>query len=226
MTTPDLKNRILLAAKETPSPRRPVSLAYTWLIAPASIIAAAALYFAFSGTQHSAGRANWFYVASTLGWASVAALSMWGALGRGRSAVGRSRAWLIAFAAGTPAALFAMMFGMVVAHPEVTANNPSKWGWRCLGLTIAAAAFPLLSLILARRESDPVHPVATGAALGAACGACSGIMVEMWCPIAEPRHIAQGHILPIIVLTLLGAALGARFIAMRPRATSGTQPKA
>jgi hypothetical protein len=224
MTTPDLKSRILLAAKETPSPTRPVSRAYTWLIAPSSIIAAAALYFAFSGTQHSAGRANWFYVASTLGWASVAALSMWGALGRGRSAVGRSRAWLIAFAAGTPTALFAMMFAMVAARPEVAL--PYKWGKWCFGLTLAAAAFPLLSLVLARRESDPVHPVATGAALGAACGASSGVMVEMWCPIAEPRHIAQGHILPIIVLTLLGAALGARFIAMRPRATSGTQPKA
>jgi hypothetical protein len=214
---PGLKDRILLATRETPSATRPVSRAYTWLVAPASMIAAAALYFAFDGTAHGAGRANWFYVASTLGWAGVSLLSMWGALGRGGSAIGRSRMWLYAFAAGTPAALFALMFGIALSHPEVTAIHPEKIGFKCFGLTLAAAAFPLLALAFARRGSDPSHPVATGAALGAACGASSGVMVEMWCPVAAPRHIAFGHILPIIVLTLLGAALGARFIAMRPR---------
>jgi hypothetical protein len=214
---PELKDRILLAARETPSATRPVSRAYTWLVAPASIIAAAALFFAFDGVEHGAGRANWFYVASTLGWAGVSLLSMWGALARGPSAIGRPRAWLLALAAGTPAALFAMMFGMALTHPEVTTIHPDLIGKKCFGLTLAAAAFPLLALTFARRGSDPSHPIATGAALGAACGASSGVMVEMWCPVAAPRHIAFGHILPIIVLTLLGAALGARFIAMRPK---------
>ncbi len=213
---PELKDRILLAAREMPSATRPVSQAYTWLVAPASIIAAAALFFAFDGLEHGAGRANWFYAASTLGWAGVSLLSMWGALARGPSAIGRPRTWLLALAAGTPAALFALMFGMAITHPEVTNIHPEKIGYKCFGLTLAAAAFPLIALAFARRGSDPSHPAATGAALGAACGASSGVMVEMWCPIAAPRHIAFGHILPIVVLTLLGAALGARFIAMRP----------
>ena len=214
---PDLKSRILLAAQATPSTTRPTSRAYTWLVAPASIIAAASLFFAFDGTEHGAGRASWFYVATTLGWAAVAALSMWGALARGRSALGRPRAVLLALAVATPAALFAMMFGLAFVHPEVTLVHPERLGLKCLGLTVAAAAFPLISLALARRGSDPVHPVATGAALGAASGASSGVMVEMWCPVATPAHIAFGHILPIVLLTLLGAALGARFIAMRPK---------
>jgi hypothetical protein len=40
-------------------------------------------------------------------------------------------------------------------------------------------------------------------------------MVEMWCPVAAPRHVAIGHILPIVIMAILGALLGARVIAMR-----------
>jgi hypothetical protein len=109
------------------------------------------------------------------------------------------------------------MFAFMVAHPEVMLVHPERFGHRCLGLTLAAAVFPLLSIAFLRRGSDPVHPVATGAALGAACGAAAGVMVELWCPVATPRHIAYGHILPIVIMTLLGALLGARVIAMRPR---------
>jgi hypothetical protein len=42
-------------------------------------------------------------------------------------------------------------------------------------------------------------------------------MVEMWCPVAAPRHVAIGHILPIIAMAIVGALLGGRLIAMRPR---------
>jgi hypothetical protein len=42
-------------------------------------------------------------------------------------------------------------------------------------------------------------------------------MVELWCPVGEIRHVALGHILPIVVLAILGAALGARVLAIRAR---------
>ena len=42
-------------------------------------------------------------------------------------------------------------------------------------------------------------------------------MVELWCPVAAPRHVLVGHVLPLGVLALLGATFGARVIAMRPR---------
>jgi hypothetical protein len=109
------------------------------------------------------------------------------------------------------------MFGFAVVHPEVTLVHPERVGFKCLGLTMAGAAFPLVGLALMRRRSDPVHPVATGAALGAASGASAGVMVEMWCPVAAPQHVASGHILPIVVLTALGALLGARVISIRGR---------
>jgi hypothetical protein len=140
---------------------------------------------------------------------------MWAALGRGSSVAGRPRAWLLAVVAGTPALLFAMMFGLGVAYPEATLLHSERLGLKCLGLTVAAALFPLMGLAAVRRQSDPVHPIATGAALGAACGASAGVMVEMWCPVAAPRHVAIGHILPIFITAAIGALLGARVIAMR-----------
>jgi hypothetical protein len=218
--TQDVKARILAQLGATPSPTRDASRVYAWLVLPSSVIVGTALFFAFDGPKHGQGRALWFYVASALSWSLVAALSVWGALMRGRSAIGRPRTWLLALAFGTPAALFAMMFAFAVVHPEVTLVHPERLGLKCLGLTVAAAAFPLVALIMLRRGSDPVHPVATGAALGSACGASAGVMVEMWCPVAAPRHVAIGHILPIIVMVIVGALLGGRLIAMRPRRRS------
>lgn len=72
-------------------------------------------------------------------------------------------------------------------------------------------------MVLVRRSSDPVHPGVTGAALGAASGAWAGVVVDLWCPVSHPAHIAVGHIFPIVLLSLFGLALGRRIIAMRPK---------
>jgi len=211
----DPKARLMAAIQSAPSQTRKTAQVWTWVVLPAGLIIAAALYFAMNGIEHGKGRALWFYVACALSWTAVAIVSLWGALGRARASSWRSRSALLAFALGTPAVLFATMFFFAVADPEVTTIHPEKIGWKCLGLTLAAAAFPLVGLLYAKRESDPVHPSFTGAALGSACGAAAGIMVELWCPVAAPRHVAFGHILPIMVLTGLGALLGTRILGLR-----------
>jgi hypothetical protein len=215
MLPPELKARVLDATRAVPSPTRRSARINAWLVFPASVLVAAALYFTWHGMEHGQ-RQPVFYVTCVGSWAAIAALSMWGALARGRSSVGRSRAWLLAVAAGTPALLYALSFVVVLLWPELGARPDAPAGWRCFGLTLAAAIFPLVGLAFVRRQSDPVHPVASGAALGAACGASAGIMVEMWCPVATISHMTLGHIIPIVLCTLAGAVLGARVIAMRP----------
>jgi hypothetical protein len=210
----DPKARLMAAIQRAPSPTRRASQVWMWLVVPAGVFIAAALYFAFDGIEHGKGRALWFYVTCAVSWTAVAIVSLWGALGRARATSWRSRSALVAFALGTPAVLFATMFIFAVADPDVTTIHPEKIGYKCLGLTLAAAAFPLVALLYAKRESDPVHPSFTGAALGSACGAAAGIMVELWCPVAAPRHVAFGHILPIMVLAGLGALLGARILGL------------
>ena len=209
------KARLMAAIQRAPSRTRKAAQVWTWLVLPAGVIIGAALYFAFDGIEHGKGRAMWFYVTCAVSWTAVALVALWGALGRARASSWRSGSALVAFALGTPAVLFATMFFFSVADPEVTTLHPEKIGYRCLGLTLAAAAFPLVALLYAKRESDPVHPSFTGAALGSACGAAAGIMVELWCPVATPRHVAFGHILPIMVLAGLGALLGTRILGQR-----------
>jgi hypothetical protein len=213
----DPKAKLLEAMRRTPSLTRQAARTRAWLILPSGTIVAGALYFALHGVEHGGGRPVWFYVACAASWMAVSIASMWGALGRGGARSWRSRSTLLAIAAGTPGLLFAIMFGFAIADPDVTHLHPERLGLKCFGLTLAAAIFPLVALLYVRRESDPVHPAVTGAALGSACGASAGIMVEMWCPVATSEHVALGHIAPIVVLAALGAGLGMRMLAMRRR---------
>jgi hypothetical protein len=210
----DPKARLLRHIARTPSSTRPVARARAWLVLPSAAVVAGALYFAFDGVEHGRGRPSWFYLACALSWAAVAALSMWGALGHGAQASWRSRWALTAVALGTPAALLVVTFALAAVSPEGH-RSVEPGSLRCLALTLAAAVTPLVALLRVRRRSDPVHPVATGAALGSACGASAGVMVELWCPVMTPAHVAVGHVLPIAVLMLVGTVLGRRSLAVR-----------
>jgi hypothetical protein len=46
---------------------------------------------------------------------------------------------------------------------------------------------------------------------------CAWLLVDLWCPVAYFPHLVLGHVLPIIVLALLGAWIGDRWIAMTRR---------
>jgi hypothetical protein len=216
MASPELRARILDATRSVPSPTRKAARRNAWLVLPCAAVVAAAIYYAAGGPGHDQIRPVLFYSASVLSWAAIAALSSWGALARGGSPLGRSRAWLVAVALGTPALLFALSF-VLSRFPELGPDPDHKWGRYCFPMTLATAALPLVALAILRKHTDPVHPIASGAALGAACGASAGIMVEMWCPVASLRHLTLGHVAPVLVCIVVGAVLGARVIAMRGR---------
>jgi hypothetical protein len=40
-------------------------------------------------------------------------------------------------------------------------------------------------------------------------------MVELWCPLADPGHVTTGHVLPVVLLTLVASGVGGRLF--RPR---------
>jgi hypothetical protein len=214
MNSAELKERIQAAVRQSPSRTRADVTREKWLVALGSLAVALGLYMGFDGPRHGEGRPTWFFASSIATWVVVASASMWGASGSGRSALGRSRPWLLAIAFGTPALLLGVSLVMAYTHPEVTVLGAEKIGFKCLGLTFAAAACPLIGLAIVRRSSDPVHGRLAGAALGAASGASAGVMVQLWCPVAAPAHVLFGHILPIVVLGVAGAILGKRVIAM------------
>jgi hypothetical protein len=213
----DLKQRVLSAVRETPSPVRSDVKREARIAALGSLVVAMGLFFALGGPSHASGRPPWWVAASTGTWACVAAGSLWGAWRSGSSVAAPSARWLAAIALGTPALLMVMLLGFVWIDPKLAALHADRDGLRCFVLTLATAACPLAGLSTLRRSSDPVHPLANGAALGVASGACAGVMVDLWCPVAAPWHVAVGHIAPILVLAVLGAVLGVRLIAMRAR---------
>ncbi len=205
-TTDDsLKLRILQAAKARPSPTRQEADSSLKLYAVASATTGCLLLLAWGGLQPFE-HPDRFRFDTSLGWFAVAAVATYGALGRDRGvAVGRARSTLVGIAVVVPVFLSLWMrkWGQVVGG-----DWPIREAWRCFALSLSVAAPTLATLLYAKRRGNPLHPVATGGALGAAAGAWSGAFTDLFCPIPIAPHVYAGHILPIVLLTVVGALLG------------------
>jgi len=85
------------------------------------------------------------------------------------------------------------------------------------------SALPMASFLFLRRGIEPRGPWALGAAIGASCGASAGVLVDLWCPLTDTRHVLVGHVLPIVILVIVGTVLGRRVLGVRH--FSGNQPR-
>lgn len=216
---PELKARILASAEREASPTRQVARARTRLVA-LSALGAALVLFALATLLDSRRpspppRPEVFAAATVAGWIAVGLVTTWAAFGRGRSMLGRPRAWLLAIAALTAPTLFGWMFFWNTRYAETMAPYPERSGKYCLAFTLVIAAWPLVALARVRRERDGSHASLAGAARGAALGALGGFLVDVWCPVANPAHVAFGHILPIVLLSAVGAVAGRRYSGVR-----------
>jgi hypothetical protein len=183
-----------------------------------SAVAVQLLVFLSIGGMSRNARPELLVVETATGAGVVALVAVVVALGRGRSMLGRSVAVLLALSLVTPVALFAWKLGVSSRFAAMTDAWPERRGFVCLRLSCGLSAWPLVAVVLMRRGSDPVHPHLTGAALGAAVGACSWVFVDLWCPVAYVPHLVLGHALPLVLTILAGAWLG-RFIAVRHTGT-------
>ncbi len=217
MTLPaELRARVLQAAQSHPSPPRADVRRRTAILSLGGAVVAVGL-FLWAGGMRVGQRPAPFLVGVLLGWLVLAVAATWMAFARGASMLGRPRKWLVALTVGAPFAIMAWSIVWSLLYPETAPPGPFSFAKTCFELTLAMGAGPLVAFALARRQSDPVHPRATGAALGVAAGAWAGIMVDLWCPHARPSHVLTGHVLPIAILSLLGLWIGHRIIAVRPR---------
>jgi hypothetical protein len=212
----ELKEHVLAAIRRSPSPVRGAVRREALGVLLAGVAVATALFFAAGGAHHALGRPAWFVGASSALWAAVALLALRAAWRGGIAFGAGSLTSLAVVVVGAPAVLLLASLAFAEGDPALLRPHTGP-DLPCFALTLAAAVVPLIGLSRARRSSDPMHPVASGAALAVASGAFAGVMVDLWCPVAAPRHVLVGHILPIGLLAVLGAAVGARVIAMRPR---------
>jgi hypothetical protein len=214
--SPDLKVRIFDAVRKEPAATRSDAAMQTSIVLVVAVAIAAAL-FALLGGVHVGPRPIEFVCGTTIGWSIVAAVASWIAFARGRSMLGRSHARLVTVAVVTPALLFAWMLLWNAFYPETRMIWPGRIGLRCLAFTLAMAAWPLVALAYIRRERDPLHPGTAGAARGVSAGAMAGVVVDLWCPIANPAHVLLGHIVPMLVLMAIGAISGRVIAGVRAR---------
>jgi hypothetical protein len=208
---PALRTQVLAAVAGISSPTRRQRRARNRALASSAVAFMLLLFLAFGGA-HPGPRPGLFIAGVVLGWLLLAVAGLGGVLHGGRSMLTPSRRRLILMVLLFPVAAFAWTLLWNRLYPATLQPWPGRVGFRCLGLTLLLAAWPLLAMTLARRSSAAVHPGFLGAACGISVGACAGLLVTLVCPIANPAHTALGHILPFLVLAAAGAALGRRWM--------------
>jgi hypothetical protein len=207
----ELKARILSAAKAQPSVTRRTQVVRGAIFLIASVAAALVIFFAMGGIRVT-GRPLGLIAGTSLGTGFVAAVCAWAALGRSKSMMGRPTAWLVGAALAGPLALLAWKIGYSAQFDHGLDAWPGRIGYRCLKLSLGMGVIPLVAMMFVRRGTDPTHPRTLGFAMGMALGLCTDELVDLWCPVAYVPHLLIGHVLPAVLLGILGAILGWRLL--------------
>jgi hypothetical protein len=210
--SPDVRQRILEAARSQPAPtRRQVRLRH-FAYAGLAVAGTLAAFFAVGGPRPGP-RPLTLVVATAMGAFAVAAVALYAVLGRSRGMLGRARAWLLGIALLAPAGFLGWKTALS-GHFDMTDPWATRPGFRCFMLTVAFALLPFAVLMVTRRHSDPTHPRSLGLALGVAAGMSGGALVDLWCPVGHLSHLVVGHLLPTALLGLLGAWIGQRLLGI------------
>lgn len=205
-----LRARVLAAIAAAPAPTRTTGRRRGVVLGIASVAVALGIFEGVGGLEHAAARPMPLTLAIGGGWALITALLSGAILWRRGSTLGRPPIVLVLGAFAIPVALVIWMhlFEGTYTEPYV------REGWRCLVYTLAMSALPLASFLALRRGIEPRGPWALGAAIGACCGASTGVLVDLWCPLTNARHVLVGHVLPIVILVTVGTLIGRRVLGV------------
>jgi len=223
---PALRDRILKAAAERPSPPR---RAYRLRRAGVLLVVASVLVaLAFTGGEHCGApeRPLVHLVVASLGSALVALVAAVMALWPARSPLGRPPVVRLRIAALVVPLLVLVALAANVAAP-VTFHGPSTNPMDhmpCVAMSATLGGLLLALFVYLERRADPLAPRATGALLGAVAGGFAALVLSIRCPQADPAHVIVAHILPVVVVTVVGMVVGARFLGVRWEARGDGSP--
>jgi hypothetical protein len=205
-----LKPGVLALVSAQPAPPRSSHRLAVPGLAVLALLAMGTILVIAGGPAHAAGRPGPVSSWVVGGMLALAAGATWSVLPSSRSMLGPPQGWLLAIIIGVPVlvGLWLLLWHTSYADPY------QRLGFRCFALTSATAPWPFALLASLSRRLEPRHPRLLGAALGAAAGAWAAVMVELWCPLADPGHVAAGHVAPVVVLILVAAGIGGRLFAV------------
>ena len=207
----DLRQAVLDAARKRPVADRKAakSDALTKVRRP---VAAAIVFFSAVASIHIGARTSDAVVGSFVALVVVAIIAT-STLFRGRSMLGRPTNILVGASIAAPIAMWLVNVFAYGMHADLAAM-PMQIHARCFATTAFYASILFAAIMYEKRESDPVHPRANGAAIGAACGAWGAAMIDLHCPATDIIHITLAHIFPIVTFAVLGFAMGERVLGM------------
>jgi hypothetical protein len=211
---PEVRARVLEAARREPSPCRAETRRTTTIVLVAGFTVLLGLLMVLGGFVGGERPAS-YLVLSTVGWLAMALIATWGAVGRGRSMVGRPQSWLRMVAILTMPVMTAWVLLAGIGWPESERLGcPAVADLGCLGFTVLLGVGPFCAFLFARRRSDPVRPRWTGAALGAASGAWGAVAMHARCICADSIHLVVAHAVPIAILGGVGWLVGKHVLAL------------
>ena len=208
-----LREKILAEAAATKSRTRSEGRRRAVLVYTVAALVGLPLFFYWGGFGHAASRPVPLTAGLSVGALLLACAAASVAWWRGKSQVGRSQTALLAIAILVPIVTYVWMVSWNGRYPEPL----HKVGYRCFAMTIASGSPLLVAALWLRKRTIAVHPVAGGAALGAAAGAFGGVTVDLWCPLTNSAHVLVGHVGPIVLLALVGMIAGRFVLAIRRR---------
>ena len=200
------RNRILASIGEIPAPtRRELVRRQAWLVI-SGLLGALTLFW-LEGGLRATGRPPSLIAWTSLGTSCFVGVGMWFLFTRTRS--GHRRGWsVLGLATIAPVVAF-VLWRYGLGHLYELANPwPTRPGYRCFAMSVATGGILLCALLIAWRRLDPMSPTATGTAFGAGAGLGSALLIDLWCPVSYLPHLLVGHVLPIAVLAVVGAAAG------------------
>lgn len=216
MNGEELRARTIAAARRHPSRTQGAFRTRAFVVMTSSVTLSLAIFF-LAGGLRATGRPESLFVGTIAGALTVAVLATLTGVYRGRSMLPRPRWQLVLLVALVPCALFAWKVAWSARYPGMMVDWPERPGLRCFFLTLALGLGPLVSLLVLYRDSEAVRPGLVGAAIGIAVGAAAWVLLELWCPVAYPRHLVIGHVVPTLALAVFGGILGRRMMGMGAR---------
>jgi hypothetical protein len=101
----------------------------------------------------------------------------------------------------------------------ITQLAATPWHPACVLLILSVGTVPGIWLFAMLRRAAPLQPLWTGALAALASLALGALGTQFVCPIDAPGHQVLWHFTPVVLITFVGLALGARLFDWRRLAT-------
>lgn len=215
---PDLKEKLLTRISEEPAaPTRVQVKRRSWISLSTCGLLAIAVFIFAGGFRKLGAPRPFTLTAGTFGFTAIlAAFAYSRIVSRRHMMFERPTQQHLLLLIGIPAAFYVWKLSYSWLFAGGLADWPTRFGNKCLMLTLTMGASLMCAYVGSWSNTVTRHPALVGGSLGIAAGVSASVLVELWCPVGHPFHVAYGHLLPMLLLGALGAIFAGRRIRLRP----------